>query len=90
MSAWSDEQTVPDEALADRRRPGTPPDLIRDLILGTTALALLAAWSVYESVKHPKQGLTGLLMALVWVLLAVKPWVSRPIGPDLTPTALQA
>ena len=40
---------MPNEALADRRRPGTPPDLIRDLILGTTALALLAAWSVHES-----------------------------------------
>jgi len=79
-SAGSDEPTVPNEAPADRRRPGTPPDLIRDLILGTTALALLAAWSVYESLKHPEQGLIGLLWAVVCVLLAVKPWVSRPIG----------
>jgi hypothetical protein len=83
MSAGSDEPTVSNEALADRRRPGTPPDLIRDLILGTTGLALLAAWSVYESLKHPEQGLTFLLWAVVCVLLAVKPWVSRPIGDRL-------
>src|SRR5215469_8169567 len=80
MSAGSDEPTVPNEALADRRRTGPPPDLIRDLILGTTALALLAAWSVYESLKHPEQGLVGLLWAVVCVLLAVQPWLSRPIG----------
>src|SRR3954453_14427562 len=80
MSAGSDEPTVRNEALADRRRPGTPPDLIRDLILGTTALALWAAWSVYDGLKHPGQGLTGLLLAVLCVLLAVKPWVSRPIG----------
>jgi hypothetical protein len=80
MRAGSDEPTVPNEALADRRRPGTPPDLIRDLILFTTALALLAAWFVYRSLKHPEQGLAGLLTALVFVLLAVQPWVSRPIG----------
>jgi hypothetical protein len=64
MSAGSDEPTVPNEALADRWRPGTPPDLIRDLILYTTALALLAAWSVYNSLKHPEQGLVHLLWAL--------------------------
>ena len=83
MSVASDEPMVPNEALADRRRPGTPPDLIRDLILGTTALALLAAWSVYKSLKHPEQGLVGLLFAVVCVLLAVKPWVSTPIGDRL-------
>ncbi len=80
ISAGSDEPTVPDEALADRWRPGTPPGLIRDLILGTTAWALLAAWSVYEGLKHPEQGLVPLLFAVVCVLLAVTPWVSRPIG----------
>ena len=83
MSAGSDEPTVSNEALADRRRPGTPPDLIRDLILGTTALALLAAWFVYESLKHPERGLTHWLLAVVCALLAVKPWVSRPIGDRL-------
>jgi hypothetical protein len=79
-SVGSDEATVPDDALADRRGPGTPPDLIRDLILGTTALALLAAWSAYEGLKHSEQELVLLLFAVVCVLLAVKPWVSGPIG----------
>ena len=83
MSAGSDEPTVPDEALADRQRPGTPPDLIRDLILRTITLALLAAWSVFKSFKHPERGLTDLLWAVLCVLLAVKPWVSRPIGDRL-------
>ena len=87
ITAGSDKPTVPNEALADRWRPGTPPDLIRDLILGTTALALLAAWSVYESIKHPEQRLSQLLFAVVWVLLAVKPWVSRPIGDRLASKA---
>ena len=83
MSAESDEPTVPNEALVDRRRPGTPPDLVRDLILVTTALALAAACSVYDSLKHPGHGLTDLLLAVVCVLLAVEPWVSRPIGGKL-------
>jgi hypothetical protein len=83
MSAGSDETTVPNEAQADRRRPGTPPGLIRDLSLITTALAILAAWSVYESLKHPAQGLAGLLGAVLCVLVAVQPWVSRPIGGKL-------
>src|SRR5262245_17876321 len=83
MNAGSDEPTVPNEARADRRRPGTPPDLIRDLILFTTALAVLAAWSVYGSLRHPAQGLTSLLFAVLFVLLAVKLWVSRPIGGTL-------
>jgi hypothetical protein len=80
MSAGSDEPTLPDDAPADGRRTVTPPDLIRDLILGTTALALLAAWSVSNSLKHPEQGLVHLLWAVVCVLLAIQPWVSRPIG----------
>jgi hypothetical protein len=80
MSAGSDEPTVANEALANRRRAGTPPDLIRDLILFTTALALFAAWSAYEGLKHPEQGLVHLLWAVLLVILAVNPWVTRPIG----------
>jgi hypothetical protein len=38
-------------------------------------------WCVYESLKHPaEQRLASLLLAVLCVLLAVKPWVSRPIG----------
>jgi hypothetical protein len=80
MNAGSDEPTVPNEALADRQRPGAPPDLIRDLILFTTALALLAAWSIYRSLKHWDQVQTDLLWAVLFVFIAVKTWVSRPIG----------
>src|SRR5262245_48808492 len=52
----------------------------RDLIPHTTALALMAAWSVYRGLKHPEQRLADLLIAVVWVLLAINLWVPRPIG----------
>jgi hypothetical protein len=79
-SAGGDEPAVPDEALAEKPRSSIPPDLIRDMILSTTAVAMLAAWLVYEGLRFPEERWFDLLLAVVCVLSAIKAWLRRPIG----------
>jgi hypothetical protein len=78
--AGGDKPTEPDEALEDRRRPDTPPGLIRELIVFTTGVALLAAWYVYRGFKYPEHRHHDLLWAVLCLLYAVLAWVHRPIG----------
>lgn len=77
-SAESDEPTIRGEALADRAPPGIPPGLIHIKILATTALALLAAWSVYKGLKYPEHRLHDVLWAVLCLLYVVLAWVSKP------------
>jgi hypothetical protein len=56
------------------------PETIRVMLLATSALGLLAAMSVYHSFSRPGYGLTGLLKAVLFVLLAVKLWLTKPLG----------
>lgn len=79
-SAGTGKSTMPDEAQADGQGPGTPPDRIHNLVLFTTALALLAAWSVYKGLKHPEHRTHDLLWAVLWLLYAVSAWVHKPKG----------
>jgi hypothetical protein len=80
QSAESDEPTIRGEALADRPPLGAPPDVIRALILFTTALAMLAAWYLYRGLKYPEHRHHDLLWAVLFLLYAVSPWVHRPLG----------
>jgi hypothetical protein len=79
-SAGSDQPTKPDEVLEDRRRPDTPPGVIRDLIIATSGLALLAAWYIFRGLKYPEHRHHDLLWAVLCLLYAVRFWVHRPIG----------
>ena len=85
-TAGSGNPTEPNKALEDRQQPDTPPGRIRDLILGTTGLAVLAAWSVYKGLKHPEHRLHDLLWAVLCLLYAVLAWVHRPTGRELAST----
>jgi hypothetical protein len=82
-TAESDEPIGPNRTSADPWTSGTSPDLVRDLVLFTTSLALLASWFIYESLKHPERGLTGLLWSVICALLAISLWSSKPIGGKL-------
>jgi hypothetical protein len=79
-SAGSDKPSTPEEGLEDRRPLGAPPDVIRYLILGTTALAMFAAWYVYRGLNYPAHRHHDLLFAVLCMLYAVLPWVHRPLG----------
>ena len=79
-STGYDEPTKADGALEDGRRPGTPPRLIRDLIIFTSGFALLAGWYVFRGLKYPEHRHHDLLWAVLCLLYAVGIWVHRPIG----------
>ena len=79
-STGYDEPTKADGALEDGRGPGTPPRLIRDLIIFTSGFALLAGWYVFRGLKYPEHRHHDLLWAVLCLLYAVRIWVHRPIG----------
>jgi len=80
MTAEGDPLLAADETEVEATGSGASPETIRVMILATTGLAILTAMSVIDGFNRPGYGLTGLLKAVLFVLLAVKIWVTRPMG----------
>ena len=83
MSAESDQSWRAEEDQEDVTDSGASPETIRVMILVTAGLVLLAAMSVYDSFGRPAQRLSDLLKAVLFVLLTVKLWVTKPLGSSL-------
>jgi hypothetical protein len=77
MADRGHQQPKAEDTTADPSPDGASPGAIRNLILLTIAILLLAAWQAYDGFKHPESRSSHLLHAVLWLLLGAYAWVRR-------------
>jgi hypothetical protein len=71
------QQPKAEHTTADPPPDGASPDAIRNLILLTIGILLLAAWQTYDGFKHPESRSTHLLKAVLFLLYGAYAWAHR-------------
>jgi len=72
------QQPEAEDTTADPPPDGASPGAIRNFILWTIAIILLAAWQAYDGSKHPESRTAHLLKAVLFLLLGALAWERRP------------
>src|SRR5271165_137604 len=71
------QQPKAEDTTADPPPNGASPGAIRNFILWTIAILLLAAWQAYDGFKHPESRTAHLLQAVLFLLLGALAWERR-------------
>ncbi len=71
------QQPKAEDTTADPPRDGVSPGAIRNLILLTIAILMLAAWQAYDGFKHPQSRTAHVLQAVLILLYGAYAWAHR-------------
>jgi hypothetical protein len=71
------QQPKAEDTTAGPRSDGAPPGAIRNLILWTVSILLLAAWRAYDGFRRPEFRSNDLLHAVLILLVGALAWVRR-------------
>src|SRR5271165_2988154 len=71
------QQPKAEDTTADPPPNGASPGAIRNFILWTIAILLLAAWQAFDGFKHPESRTAHLLQAVLFLLLGALAWERR-------------